>query len=189
MKKINTFLFSILLLASIISCNKDKGIMSDRDVLQSLYQSTNGKGWYNKTGWGSAEPLSEWYGVEVDSKNRVIKINLRGNNLNGTVPGSIGNLQELKVLDLSDNKLKGTIPNQIRFLKKLSKLKIDHNSFNGMIDKGISELRKKDKGQLISLEVDQKNRFVEKQVLVKKTTNSKKGRGRGKGRKYTYPIQ
>ncbi|AZQ62265.1 hypothetical protein EI427_08450 [Flammeovirga pectinis] len=187
MKKINTFLLSILLIAALFSCNKDKDLMSDRDVLQSLYQSTNGKGWYNKTGWGSAEPLSEWYGVEVDSKNRVTKVNLRGNNLNGTVPGNIGNLQELKILDLSDNKLRGSIPNQIRFLKKLSRLKMNHNSFTGMIDKGISELRKKDKGQLISLEVDQKNRFIEKQVLVKRTTNSKKGRGRGK--KYTYPIQ
>lgn len=57
---------------------------TDRDALIALYESTDGKAWKKNDNWGSTAPLSEWFGLEVDDKERVVKIDLTDNNLRGT---------------------------------------------------------------------------------------------------------
>ncbi|CAM9222326.1 unnamed protein product [Chrysoparadoxa australica] len=49
----------------------------------ALYDTTGGELWYSNTGWGSNEPLGDWYGVEVDEEGSVIGLRLSSNNLKG----------------------------------------------------------------------------------------------------------
>lgn len=57
----------------------------DRDALVALFQATGGLQWRNHDGWGTdgTARLSEWYGIEVDSQGRVVKVSLYANNLQG----------------------------------------------------------------------------------------------------------
>lgn len=64
----------------------------DRAALLELYSATNGPpdkhkngGWEKRHGWGTSRPISEWYGVTVDDEDRVIKLELADNSLNGEV--------------------------------------------------------------------------------------------------------
>ena len=50
----------------------------DRAVLVKLYNGTDGPNWVNNTGWMSDEPLSSWFGVNVDSLDRVVGLDLSG---------------------------------------------------------------------------------------------------------------
>jgi hypothetical protein len=57
---------------------------SELKALAKFYDECNGEKWTNSSGWNSTEPLSDWYGVEVDNSGKVIGLNLRNNNLKGT---------------------------------------------------------------------------------------------------------
>ena len=74
---------------------------------------------------GSSKNPCTWFGVNCQG-NRVSAIVLEqtpndpGNNLVGSIPGSIGNLTGLVTLDLASNELSGSIPTNIGRLKKLT---------------------------------------------------------------------
>ncbi len=55
----------------------------ERQILMELFFSTHGRNWTNKDNWGSNEPVSSWYGVQVDEYGRVSALTLDGNNLQG----------------------------------------------------------------------------------------------------------
>lgn len=55
----------------------------DREVLVALYNATDGPNWKNSSGWSTNADLSDWYGVEVNSENRVVGLRLYSNNLQG----------------------------------------------------------------------------------------------------------
>lgn len=59
-----------------------------RMALKILFYETNGESWSKNHGWGSKEPLNTWYGITVDSDGRVIKLDLRQNNLCGKSPSN-----------------------------------------------------------------------------------------------------
>ena len=80
---------------------------SERAALIALYNSTNGDGWVNKTGWKQA-PLEAdgfgaygsegtWHGIKVED-NTVTYVDLGENNLTGTLPTELGNLTNLYLL-------------------------------------------------------------------------------------------
>jgi hypothetical protein len=52
--------------------------MADNDerVLKRLYESTGGEQWKRNKGWLSHKPLSEWEGVKVNDKGRVVQLYL-----------------------------------------------------------------------------------------------------------------
>ncbi|KAK3229616.1 hypothetical protein Dsin_001497 [Dipteronia sinensis] len=58
-------------------------------------------------------------------------LELSENNLNGSIPASLGNLIDLEYLYLRNNKLSGSIPLEIGNLLKLSVMQIDTNQFTG----------------------------------------------------------
>lgn len=62
---------------------KKAGCDVQRFALKSLYEATDGKHWRRKDNWCSNRPLGEWYGVKVDSRGNVIRIDLRSNELSG----------------------------------------------------------------------------------------------------------
>ncbi|XP_073297091.1 uncharacterized protein [Primulina huaijiensis] len=116
--------------------------------------------------WDSIDETScRWSGVTCNFKNEVVEINLSyidlhgyvpdnftslefslaklvlsGTNLTGSIPEGIGNLQELRVLDLGDNKINGEIPGFICHLPKLEQLYLNTNLLAGSIPGEIGNL-------------------------------------------------
>ncbi|RCV04938.1 hypothetical protein SETIT_1G041400v2 [Setaria italica] len=69
------------------------------------------------------------------------KLSLYGNNLQGVLPYSIGNLSSnLDYLTLGSNMLHGLVPSSIGKLHKLTKLDLQYNSFTGFIDGWIGNI-------------------------------------------------
>jgi Leucine-rich repeat (LRR) protein len=113
---------------------------TDRAALVALYNATNGANWTDNTNWNTANKVYTWYGVSMVG-DRVSKIELSNNNLVGTIPGEIGDLTELKTLDLSQNinyynyngDLHGSIPPEIGNLTNLEELIINFANLSGNI--------------------------------------------------------
>ena len=112
----------------------------DSLALVAIYNSTGGASWTTKTNWMSSQPISTWYGVTVNN-NRVTRLALSGNNLQGTIPSEIGDLTELGSLYLQGCQLSGTIPAQIGNLSNLRYLNLNENHFTGSIPDEIGNLK------------------------------------------------
>ena len=93
---------------------------SDRAALVALYNQTFGSGWKNSANWLTNQPLSTWYGVTTDAAGRVTALDLPDNLLrNGPLPAELGDLQNLKRLDLSANFASRRIPPELGKLRSL----------------------------------------------------------------------
>jgi hypothetical protein len=110
---------------------------SERAVLTSLYTSTNGASWKNKTNWnGAAGTECSWYGVQCDSaQSHVTGIqfgsSISGNNLTGKLP-TLSGLTALEQFDVSFNQLTGSIP-ALSGLKALKTFYVQANALTGSI--------------------------------------------------------
>ncbi|MFK7954353.1 MAG: leucine-rich repeat domain-containing protein, partial [Ekhidna sp.] len=119
--------------------------LADSTALVAIYQSTNGSGWTNKTGWeiidgvGSPTPINSWHGVTLTT-DRVSGLDLSSNNLGGTLPIEIGDLTALGTLDLAINLISGSVPTTIGALTALSDMNLLGNSFSGTIPTAINSL-------------------------------------------------
>lgn len=105
----------------------------NRNTLIALYNAMGGKNWFRQENWCTDAPLSEWEGIWADAGERVIGLDLAGNNLTGSIPKEIGDLGQLGSLDLSDNNLTGSIPVEISQLTNLYQLNVGGNEFSGQI--------------------------------------------------------
>jgi hypothetical protein len=117
--------------------------IQDSLALVDLYNSTNGPSWTNNTNWLTASPVSTWFGITTDggtTGQRVRVINLKQNNLTGSIPSSIGTLKRLARLDLNKNQLTGSIPTSIGDLDKLALLDLHKNQLSGNIPTELSNL-------------------------------------------------
>jgi len=100
----------------------------DNQELIKLYNAAGGQKWINS--WDVEQPVSEWYGVKVDTNDRVIGLDLSSNNLIGALPYM--NLPFLQELDLSDNRLSGLVPfmtGSVEFGVPLKRFDINENEF------------------------------------------------------------
>ena len=114
----------------------------ERDSLIALYTSTAGIDWENSTNWnGPPGTECDWYGVYC-SNSSVYYINLSNNQLKGTIPSEIGNLQNLRNLTLRTNELTGSIPEELSNLKELTTLNLAVNKLTGNIPPGLGKLSK-----------------------------------------------
>ena len=111
--------------------------LSDRDILEILYGATGGAEWADTTNWLSDEPLSEWAGVRTNDEGRVDSLSLSGNNLTGSLPPELGELDDLIILDLSENALTGGIPSDLGALKQLRGLHLNDNAFKGKLPRAL----------------------------------------------------
>ena len=141
MKKL--FLISIAFILTIglafsqnpqVACNPQDSL-----ALVALYDSTGGNNWTHNDGW-LTDSVYKWYGVSLDPNGRVVKIILHYNNLTGTIPPDIGNLDSLTYLDLSTNHLTGKIPHEIGNLTKLTNLDFAFNQLSDSIPNEICNL-------------------------------------------------
>ena len=89
----------------------DLCVFPERDALVALFKSADGSNWNNKTNWLSTENLGEWYGVTTGANGGVTRLDLKGNNLRGTIPHQLGDAAHLRTLNLANNtSLTGPVP-------------------------------------------------------------------------------
>lgn len=131
--------------------SQDKVPPAECQALVDLYNSTNGPGWSDNTGWLSDYYVCEWYGVACTSpsEGNVTGVYLTNNQLTGSIPSSIGNLTILTSLHLARNQLNGSIPPEIWGMNNLTVLNLGTNQFSGSIPSAISNLT-----NLVSLALD-----------------------------------
>eukprot|EP01083_Nonionella_stella_P265467 899226_1 len=73
------------------------------DALQDLYYATNGPSWYHPWDIHSHESPCAWQGVccnyyDPPHKSNIIMLNLSSNNLQGTIPPTLTNMQFLNTI-------------------------------------------------------------------------------------------
>lgn len=135
----------------------------DSLALVAFYNSTGGPNWTNHTGWLTG-PVSSWFGISTEG-NRVSKLIMYNNNLNGYIPYDIGNLNnltdlalgyepllygvippeigqmiKLEVLFIGNCAISGTIPNEIGNCTNILSIEIFENSLTGPIPTEISNI-------------------------------------------------
>lgn len=105
----------------------------DFAALAAIYNATNGDNWehnfnWDATGQTSCDPCQDnWSGVECEN-GRVTELHLEVNNLTGTIPAEIGNLNNLSILYLSGNQLSGCLPNEMTIFCELgTTVEIENN--------------------------------------------------------------
>lgn len=113
---------------------------SDRAALIALYNATNGPAWTNNENWLGDRPLGDWHGVEIDTEGRVTRLSLDQNNLRGSLPPEIGQLEKLNDLSFRDNRLSGSLPIELGNLGSLTRLDVASNQLTGTVPAGISDL-------------------------------------------------
>ena len=140
--------FKLIVVCLFVTVNSFAHISSsEKEALLALYNSTNGNEW-NST-WDLNADIDTWYGVKVEN-NHIIEISLPFNNLQGTLPQEIGNLNLLRKLNLGFNKLQGTIPSTIQNLKELKSLELFMNQLEGSIPTELGTLKKLESLKLYS---------------------------------------
>ena len=116
----------------------------------ALYNSTNGDGWNNKTGWklapletdgfGAYGSEGSWYGVTVQN-GTVTTLTLESNNLSGPLPSSMGDLSNLQSLQFYGNPLiTGPLPNSMANLSKLQMVHLSNSQLNGPLPAWLESL-------------------------------------------------
>ena len=106
--------------------------------LSAFYTATDGDNWIHNDNWDitrvpSAEELAKWIGVGLN-EGFLVSLVTGANNLRGTLPPELGNLQNLRTLHLFRNEgLTGSIPPELGNLKQLQALGLYQNSFSGPI--------------------------------------------------------
>ena len=123
---------------------------SERNALIALYDSTNGDGWSDNSGWkGPAGTECTWYGVSCNpAGDSVVGIEMSSNNLNGPLPAELLNLTNLELLNLYDNFLSGSIPPEFGNLAQLKLLNLGFNLLSGPLPPELGNL-----GNLVELEI------------------------------------
>ncbi len=114
----------------------------ERAVLMELYNATDGPNWTHNNNWNSSEPVHRWDGVWEDRDGRVVALYLDSNQLNGSIPPSLGSLVKLESLFLNDNQLSGSIPSSLGNLANLRNLFLNHNQLSGSIPPSLGNLAK-----------------------------------------------
>lgn len=138
----------------------------ERDSLVAIFNATAGEGWSDRANWLSDQPVSDWYGVIVDANDRIVGLDLGGNNLVGELPTEIGDMVHLERISLYDNEITGSIPSELAVLENLQRLFVGGNNLSGCIPDGLPQAPNSDVGALglercVDMDVsDDTDRFV-----------------------------
>lgn len=137
--------------------------------LSTIYYSTGGENWRDRTGWvGSTPPCGvqgspSWTGVsctevvldslvlpendllgplpsEIRGLSTLQEMSLGRNSLTGNIPPTIGEMGNLTTLDLGENFLTGVVPTTISGATSLEVLSLDFNQISGSIPSEINQM-------------------------------------------------
>ena len=122
--------------------------IDDWTALKALYESTDGDNWTNNSDWQqilSNSPASNCNldlldGVSLDTIGRVDNLILHSNQLIGSIPPELGDLNNLVDLRLYGNQLSGNIPPELGNLSNLVVLWLFQNQFSGIIPPELGNL-------------------------------------------------
>jgi len=103
----------------------------DSLTLVALYKLMDGANWTNT--WDLDDSIDTWHGVTLNSVGGVKHLKLHSNQLNGTIPPQLGNLNSLTLLWLYNNQLSGGIPYELGNLANLVDLRLYGNQLKGSI--------------------------------------------------------
>ena len=121
------------------------GALSDREILEAVYDATGGRDWTDSRNWLTEAPLGDWHGVRVDGRGRVVELSLPANNLRGSIPAELGSMSGMQRLSLAGNSLSGAIPAELVNLPDLRDLYLGRNDLKGRMPPelgGLSRIRK-----------------------------------------------
>ena len=107
-----------------VSCNFE----SDSLQLVKLYITTDGQNWVNT--WDLTQPMDSWYGISINSSGNVAAIDLKNNNLTGSLPNL--NLPDMWRIAVENNFIGGAIPD-FAGCKGLSRINLHENEFTGNV--------------------------------------------------------
>lgn len=113
--------------------------LAECQALEALYASTNGAQWYDKAGWTTTNTPCSWYGVTCQA-GRVSQLALNDNNLAGPLPTQLGDLTQLRTLNLKRNAITGSVPVGISNLAQIQTLDLSENSLSGAIPTQVGSL-------------------------------------------------
>jgi len=128
-------------LAGDVSSSQEATTYSTERVLQRyalavLYFATNGVNWSMSDGWLTFEDECTWYGIsgcQDANTDKIISIELKGNELVGTIPPELFEfIPTLVVLNLATNVLKGPIPKEIGMLSNINILELAENELTSI---------------------------------------------------------
>ncbi len=116
---------------------------TEREILAGLYHATGGPWWSDGAGfgWGTDRPLRSWAGVVVEG-DHVVRLLKRGKGLAGPLPPDLGQLEQLRELDLADNDLTGIIPPDFGSLGSLEVLDLSGNDLSGPVPPDLGQLER-----------------------------------------------
>ena len=117
-----------------------RGAAADRAALLALYAATDGPNWTANRNWGRDAPLGAWHGVTTAADGRVTSLALAHTNLTGTMPAALGDLADLRDLDLSGNRLRGPLPAALGGLADLTDLDLGGNRLHGSLPAALGDL-------------------------------------------------
>eukprot|EP00977_Amphora_coffeiformis_P011410 scaffold2765_cov165-Amphora_coffeaeformis.AAC.4 len=125
------------------------GVSAGRaSILDAIYESQLSalESFYNATGFDASKAIEycDNEGVICDTEGFVLSIDLREQNLDGSIPSDIGDLVRLRALRLNDNSLFGELPTSLLAMSNLRYLNLGHNLFEGTFPDvtGLTSLRK-----------------------------------------------
>ncbi|KAG2618448.1 hypothetical protein PVAP13_3NG079595 [Panicum virgatum] len=81
-----------------------------------------------------------WFHVSCNDDDRIDRMEMSGNNLQGPIPPELGDLRNLISMDLYNNDISGHLPSTLGNLKSLRFLRIDHNRLTGPVPRELSGL-------------------------------------------------
>ena len=105
-------------------------LLASKDTLEGTTGGLN---------WSADRPISWWYGIST-ANNRVSRLELALENLNGEIPAELGNLANLEYLIIYRNQLTGEIPAELGNLANLQYLDILSTELTGDIPAELGNL-------------------------------------------------
>ena len=83
--------------------------------------------------WEGNDACKNWSFVTCDSEKNITKIDLRNQQLDGTISPAFASITALQFLNLNDNNLTGFIPDRLTKLPHLRVLDVSNNNLTGVI--------------------------------------------------------
>ena len=118
------------------------GLVEDCVVLLTAKDTLAGSAILN---WDADIPITEWEGITISgTPGRVQALELRERDLTGQIPAALGDLSELRSLDLTGTYLAGltgAIPGELGALANLERLSLRGNRLSGEIPAELGALR------------------------------------------------
>ena len=112
-----------------VGTDPDQGLVDDCNALLEIKDTLAGTATLN---WSKDLVMTSWDGIRLGGTPRRVQfILLTGQDLDGSIPALLGNLTELRRIDLDENSLTGEIPPQLGMLKKLTHLYLQDNELSG----------------------------------------------------------